>query len=67
MRQVQEKFARPIVPLLVEEVNNHGPSQAAARLGISKATVGYWLLKLGIEQRRIALMPGETLTVNRPQ
>lgn len=67
MRQVQEKFSRPIIPLLVEEINLYGLSATADRLGVSKATLGYWVLKLGIETRRVALMPGETLSVTRPQ
>ena len=37
----------------------------ADELGVSKATLGYWLLKLGISVRRVALAPGETLEVKR--
>ena len=32
---------------------------------MSKATLGYWLPKLGINVRRVALAPGETLEVKR--
>jgi len=40
-------------------------SATAEELGVSKATLGYWLLKLGINVRRVALAPGETLEVKR--
>ena len=40
-------------------------SATADELGVSKATLGYWLLKLGINVRRVALAPGETLEVKR--
>jgi len=63
MRRVQEKFARPLVDLLVEEVNTYGLSATAERLGISKATLGYWLLKLGINVVRIALKPGQSFQI----
>ena len=46
-------------------VNEKGLSGTAEDLGVSKATLGYWLLKLGINVRRIALSPGETLEVKR--
>ncbi len=40
-------------------------SATADYLGVSKATLGYWLLKLDIIVRRVALAPGETLEVKR--
>ena len=46
-------------------VNEIGLSSTAETLGVSKATLGYWLLKLGINVRRVALAPGETLEVKR--
>ena len=39
--------------------------ELAQEMGVSKATLGYWLLKLGINVRRVALAPGETLEVKR--
>ena len=46
-------------------VNEKGLSLTAQELEVSKATLGYWLLKLGINVRRVALAPGETLEVKR--
>ena len=46
-------------------VTEQGLSRSAEQLGVSKATLGYWLLKLGINVRRVALAPGETLEVKR--
>ncbi|MBF8267338.1 MAG: hypothetical protein HW388_846 [Dehalococcoidia bacterium] len=65
MVQVEELYQRPLERLLPEMVNEKGLSATAGELGISKATVGYWLLKLRIEVRRVALAPGETLEIKR--
>ena len=45
--------------------DDSGTSEVAEELGVSKATLGYWLLKLGINVRRVALAPGETMEVKR--
>lgn len=65
MLQVEERYGRPLEKLLPEMVNEKGLSATAHDLGVSKATLGYWLLKLGIQVRRIALAPGENLEVTR--
>jgi hypothetical protein len=65
MQHVETRFQRPLERLLPEMVNEKGLSYTALELGVSKATLGYWLLKLGINVRRVALAPGETLEVKR--
>ena len=65
MLRVEEQHQRPLERLLLEMVNEIGLSATATELGVSKATLGYWLLKLGINVRRVALAPGETLEVKR--
>ncbi len=65
MQRVEKEFSRPLENLLPEKVNEVGLSATADELGVSKATLGYWLLKLGINVRRVALAPGETLEVKR--
>lgn len=65
MLRVEDKYHRTLERLLPEMVNQKGLSATAQELGVSKATLGYWLLKLGINVRRIALAPGETLEVKR--
>jgi len=66
MRQVEEKAQRPLETLLPELVNQMGLSHAAAELGVSPATLGYWMLKMGIQYRRVALASGEAIEVKRP-
>ncbi|MCH2312327.1 MAG: hypothetical protein MK362_07595 [SAR202 cluster bacterium] len=65
MQQVEERYRQPLERLLPEMINENGLSATAAELEVSKATLGYWLLKLGINVRRVALAPGETLEVKR--
>ncbi len=65
MLAVEEKFHRPLEFILPEMVTEKGLSASAEELEVSKATLGYWLLKLGINVRRVALAPGESLEVKR--
>ena len=65
MVAVEERFHKPLEKMLPDMVTDEGLSATADRLGVSKATLGYWLLKLGINVRRIALAPGDTLEVKR--
>ena len=62
---VEEKFHQPLEKILPEMVTDQGLSSTADQLGVSKATLGYWLLKLGINVRRVALAPGETIEIKR--
>lgn len=65
MLRVEQDYQRSLERLLPEMVNEKGLSMTAQEMGVSKATLGYWLLKLGINVRRVALAPGETLEVKR--
>ena len=64
-QRVEKELQRPLERLLPEKVNEIGLSSTAEELGVSKATLGYWLLKLGINVQRVALAPGETLEIKR--
>ena len=35
------------------------------QLGVGKATLSYWMLKLNIEYRKVALAPGESIEIRR--
>ena len=65
MLQVERRIRRPLERALPEMVNEHGLTGAAKRIGVSKATMSYWMLKLGIQMRHVALAPGETIEVKR--
>lgn len=65
MLKVEEERGSPLEQCLPEMVNDIGFSRTAEAVGISKATLGYWLLKMGVVIRRIALRPGETIEVRK--
>ena len=57
---------QPLERMLPDMINDIGLTGTARDLGISKATLGYWVLKLRNEVLRVALAPGETLEIKRP-
>lgn len=65
MLRVEREFDQPLERLLPELVNDQGLTATADTLGVSKATLGYWMLKMGINVKRVALAPGEILEVKR--
>ena len=62
---VESELGRPLEKVLPEMVTELGLSATADELEVSIATLSYWLLKLGINVRRVALAPGETLEIKR--
>lgn len=65
MLRVEGEQNRTLEELLPERVNEIGLSATADELGVSKATLGYWLLKLGISVRRIAVSPNEVVEIRK--
>ena len=65
MVAVEERFGNDLEIMLPPLVTENGLSATADSLGVSKATLGYWLLKLGINVQRVALAPGETIEVKK--
>ena len=65
MLAVEKRHRRPLEDLLPEMVNDHGLSETAKRLGLSKATLGYWMLKFQIRVERVALRPNEEIRIER--
>ena len=65
MRAIEEQHNQALETLLPALINQDGFIETCGTLGISKAGLAYWLLKLGISVRRVALAPGETLEVKR--
>ena len=65
MIAVEERFRQPLDKMLPEMVTQQGLTATADYLGVSKATLAYWLLKFRIDVRRVALAPGDTLEGNR--
>jgi len=59
MLQVEKKYRRDLERLLPELINDNGLTATAIELGIGKALLGYWLLKLQITVVRVALGPNQ--------
>ena len=65
MLAVEERFRQQLEKMLPEMVTEQGLTATADYLGVSKATLGYWLLKFRIDVRRVALAPGDSLQITR--
>lgn len=65
MRQIEERYQKPLERLLPEMYNEKGLPGMSNEMGISKGTIWYWLLRFGVNVRRIALAPGESLEVRK--
>jgi hypothetical protein len=65
MCEVEERFNRPIEDLIAEMMCDVGLTETARQMGISPATLGYWMLKLRINVRKVALAPGDTIEVKQ--
>lgn len=63
MKSVEDRYGRPLERLLADMYNEKGLPGMADEMGVSKATLWYWLLRFGISVRRVALAPGEQLEV----
>jgi hypothetical protein len=65
MLNLEKKIKRELEYAIPELVNLHGLTGAANELGVGKATLSYWMLKLDIEYRKVALAPGESIEIRR--
>ena len=67
MRQLEHEHGLPMEELLPAMLEQGDIMDDAARaLGVSKATIGVWMLKLGIRYERVVLGPGEVVAVLQP-
>ena len=65
MIQVEKEKGQPLEAFLPDMITERGLIASAEELGVNKATLGYWLLKMGIMVKRVALAPGESLRIER--
>ena len=63
MIEVEGRYQQPLVQMLPQMLTSQGLAKTAEELGVSKATIGIWMAKLGIELRYVALRPGESITI----
>jgi hypothetical protein len=65
MLKVETERQELLEDLLPPLVSEQGLSRSADALGVHKATLAYWLLKMGIQTATVALAPGEKLEITR--
>jgi hypothetical protein len=63
MIEVEGRYQQPLVKMLPQMLTSQGLAKTALELNVSKATIGIWMAKLGIELRYVALRPGESITI----
>ena len=57
MRRVEERYNRPLEELLPEMYTRIGLPGMAEDMEVNKGTLWYWLLKFGVNVRRVTLAP----------
>ena len=68
MQEVEEARGERLEILIPRLINTIGLTATATELGISKSSVNYWCMKLGIIRQMVALVPGERVEVRgRPK
>ena len=63
MLHVEEIKGERLEVLIPRLINSMGLSKAADELGISKSSINYWCMKLGIVRQLVALVPGERVEI----
>ena len=56
MRQIEKRYGKPLKDILVEKYNEGGLPKMAEEMGVSKATLWYWMLHehVDVERRAVA-------------
>lgn len=65
MRRIEDRYRRPLEKLLPEMYNEMGLPQMAEEMGVSRSTIWYWLLRYGVNLRKVALASDETLEIKK--
>ena len=63
MLQIEEAREERLETLIPRLINTLGPTGTARELGISKSSINYWCMKLGIVRQMVALVPGERVEI----
>ena len=63
MLQVEETKGERLELLIPRLINTVGLTKATDELGISKSSMNYWCMKLGIVRQLVALVPGERVEI----
>ena len=67
MKKAETLIGKPLSATLPRLLTDHKLVDVAEMCGTSKATLSYWMLKFGIEVHRVALSPGDRMTIERAE
>ena len=67
MLHAEEIHGERLELLIPRLINSVGITKAAGELGISKSSINYWCMKLGIRRQMVALVPGERVEIRGKQ
>ena len=66
MKEVEDRYPdQRLERLIADKITEEGLSATADYLKVNTATLGYWVLKLGIDVKRVALAPGDSFTLKK--
>ncbi len=67
MATVEKRLNRTLEEAIPDLINKGGLTVAAEKINVSKATLSYWMLKLGIRYRHVAAPPGLRIALRDPR
>ena len=65
IREIERREGKSLIDILQSGYNEEGLVPLATRLGVSRSTIWYWLLRCRLDIHRVALRPGERLVITR--
>jgi hypothetical protein len=63
MLNVEGVYGESLEHLIPRLINSVGQAQAAEDMNISRSSLNYWCMKLGIVRQLVALVPGERVEI----
>ena len=67
MKKVEKKLdGEKLEDFIVRNINETNQTECAKALGLNKSTLQFWIMKLGITIQKVALLPGQQVSILYP-